>query len=120
MSDLFNPDFDDEDDYWLPLDFLSDDATDTDIDQIHNIQDMVGRSIQDIIETHEQVLRTGRAGDLRAVRFSSGGEALLWLYRRGIFLYSTLVRYDDGSWGVAIGDSPGVDARTDVQGDIPF
>lgn len=122
MTDLWNPDFDDDDDSWLPVDFLDEDATDDEIDQLHQIQQLVGQSIQNIIEDFEQVARTGRAGNLRGVRFGSGSEALLWLFRRGIFLYSTLVRFPDGSWGVSIGDSPTV-APSGGDGnvsDIPF
>lgn len=113
-------DGDDENDYWLPADFLDDDASEEDIDTIHNIQDMVGRPISDIIDSFETVARSGRAGDVRAVRFSSGGEALLWLFRRGIFLYSTLVKYPDGTWGVAIGDSPSPAAPAEAESDISF
>lgn len=108
MSDIFGDDYVDDGDDWLPSDFFDDDITDDEIDRIHQIQDLVGQQIKDIIEDFNHVARTGRAGDVRGVRFSSGSEALLWLFRRGIFMYSTLVRFPDGSWGVAIGDSPNV------------
>lgn len=122
MSDLFYPDSDDEDDFWFPLDFLDDDITDDEIDQLHQIQDLVGQSIQNIIQPFEEVARSGRAGDVRGVRFGSGSEALLWLFRRGIFLYSTLVKFPDGSWGVAIGNSPAVapSGGDENVADIPF
>jgi hypothetical protein len=122
VSDLYNPDFDDEDDYWLPADFLDEDADEDDIDTLHQIQKMVGQPIQNIIDDFDHVAQTGRAGTVRGVRFSSGSEALLWLFRRGIFLYSTLVKFSDGSWGVAIGDSPNIEPTggDDNVADIPF
>lgn len=122
MNDLYNPDFDDEDDFWLPVDFLDEEATDEDIDTLHQIQHLVGQPIQNIITDFDSVARTGRAGDVRGVRFSSGSEALLWLFRRGIFLYSQLVRFPDGSWGVAIGNSPNIEPSggDDNVADIPF
>jgi hypothetical protein len=122
VSDLWNSDFDDEADDWLPLDFLDDDTSDDDIDQLHDIQRMVGQPIANIIDTFDHVARTGRAGEVRGVRFGSGSEALLWLFRRGIFLYSTLVKFPDGTWGVAIGNSPNVapSGGDDNDADIPF
>lgn len=120
-SDLFDPDDDDAPDFWFPVDFLDEDATEDDIETLHDIQDMVGKPIQDIIEPFEDIAKSGRAGTLRGVRFSSGSEALLWLFRRGIFLYSSLVYFTDGSWGVAIGSSERSIGDTEsVPDDIPF
>lgn len=122
-KDLFDWDSEDDDpDYWFPVDFLGDDIDDDDIETLHDIQKMVGRPIQDIIDTFDHVASTGRAGEVRGVRFSSGSEALLWLFRRGIFLFSTLVQFPDGSWGVAIGSSentPSGDGEAEPI-DIPF
>jgi hypothetical protein len=122
-KDLFDWDEgNDEDDLWFPSDFLGDDTDDDDIETLHDIQKMVGRPIRDIIDTFDNVAKTGRAGTVRGVRFSSGSEALLWLFRRGIFLYSTLVQFPDGSWGVAIGSSENVvsnDGEAEPD-DIPF
>lgn len=120
MSDLFNPDFDDEDDFWFPPDFVPDDMGDDDIDRLHNIQELIGSSVKEIIDTFDHVLTSGRGGDLRAVRFSSGAEALLWLFRRGIFMYSTLVQFPSGEWGVAIGNSPQPVTTGLNNGDIAF
>lgn len=122
-GDVFEPDDDDENDYWYPVDFLDDDISDDDIEALHDIQGLIGRSVQDIIEPFDHVARTGRAGTVRGVRFSSGSEALLWLFRRGIFLYSSLVRFDDGTWGVAIGSSENAGSNNTEEeplGDIPF
>ena len=121
--DIFWPDEDDDSDIWFPADFLDDDATDDDIETLHDIQRMVGKSVQEIIEPFDDIIKSGRAGTVRGVRFGSGSEALLWLFRRGIFLYSSLVKFGDGSWGVAIGESErpltgGQEEAT--ENDIPF
>lgn len=121
-SDVYNPDFDDDDDSWFPLDFVPEDFDEDDIDRLHDIQGLVGQPISQIIDTFDHVAQTGRAGQVRGVRFSSGAEALLWLFRRGIFMYSTLVKFGNGEWGVAIGDSPAPIGGTEVNvdADIPF
>lgn len=114
------PDADDEDDSWLPPDFFDDDMSDEDLQDIHQIQDLVGKPVSDIIENFDDVASSGRAGTVRAVRFGSGSEALLWLFRRGIFLFSSLVRFGDGSWGVAIGESDRPLKEEVPKDDIPF
>lgn len=122
-DDLFYEDGDDEDDLWFPVDFLPEDISDDDIDTLHDIQSMIGLPISGMIATEDQINQTNRAGQLRGTRFASGAEALLWLFRRGIYLYSSLVRFPDGSWGVAIGSSEKKDKQESDSGgtdDIPF
>lgn len=112
---------DDDDDNWLPADFFDEDMDDEDMDTFSDIQRMVGKSIREIIEPFDDIAKTGRAGTVRGVRFSSGSEALLWLFRRGIFLYSSLVRFNDGTWGVAIGTSErALEDAGDTPDDVPF
>lgn len=119
-DDIFNPDYDDDDDSWFPVDFLDDDADENDIETLHDIQHMVGKSIREIIEPFDDIVKSGRAGTIRGVRFGSGSEALLWLFRRGIFLFSSLVQFSDGSWGVAIGQSERPLTESEPLNDIPF
>ena len=121
-QDVFWPDDDDEPDYWFPADFLANDISDSDVELLHDIQRVMGQSVKGLITTFDDLASTGRAGQLRGTRFSSGSEALIWLFRRGIFLYSSLVQFDDGSWGVAIGSSEGESGgETDVsQEGLPF
>lgn len=120
-NDLFNPDDDDSDDYWFPSDFLDDDTSQDDLELLFDIQRIVGKSVQEIIEPFDDIVTSGRAGSVRGVRFSSGSEALLWLFRTGIFLYSSLVKFSDGTWGVAIGDSERpLTGEQEVDVDVPF
>jgi hypothetical protein len=119
-DDLFEFDEGGEDDSWIPADFFDLDTSEDDMDTIHEIQDLIGKPVSQIIEDADQVYSSGRAGSVRGVRFSSGSEALLWLFRRGIFLFSSLVRFSDGSWGVAIGESERPLKQEKPQDDIPF
>jgi hypothetical protein len=104
-DDVEYPDFDPNE--YMPEGFLPDDASEDEITTLSHIRDIIGQPFGDLVATYDQILGEGRAGQVRAVNFSSGSEALLWLFRRGIFMYSSLIHYKDGTWGVAIGDSPG-------------
>ena len=114
-ADLDGGDFDS-----LPEGFFDDDADDESIGTLHTIIDLVNKPISEIIEKFDDIAHTGRAGTVRGVRFSSGEEALLWLFRRGIYLYSSLVQFADGSWGVAIGSSERSITGQEAEVDIPF
>ncbi len=114
-GDLDGGDFDS-----LPAGFFDDDADDDSIQTLHDIMDLVNKPISEIIEKFDDIAHTGRAGTVRGVRFSSGEEALLWLFRRGIFLYSSLVQFGDGTWGVAIGSSERPIGEAEVEVDVPF
>lgn len=92
---------------YLPEGFLPDDLSEDQSELFGDIRDVLGRPVGQLVASYEDLAESGRAGQVRATKFSSGLEALLWLFRRGIFLYSNLIQYPDGSWGVAIGDSPG-------------
>lgn len=123
MSDLTYPDDDDFSDDWFPSDFMPDDIDDDDVETLHDIQRMIGLPITGMISTYDDEIEQGRGGQMRAVRFSSGAEALLWLFRRGIYLYSSLVKFSDGSWGVSIGSSDkgsDNDAGSEPDNSIPF
>lgn len=120
---FFEDDSEGADDPWFPVDFLPEEISDDDIETLHDIQHLIGLPISGMIATQDDINKTGRAGQLRGVRFSSGAEALLWLYRRGIYLYSSLVQFPDGSWGVAIGSSENKKGSNDTEvaaDDIPF
>lgn len=119
-QDMFWPDEDDESDYWFPADFLGEDTDDDDIELLHNIQDVMGQSVKGIITDLAGLSAEGMAGNLRGVRFASGSEALIWLFRRGLFLYSRLVQFGDGTWGVAIGSSQGNAPSEEGDGDVTF
>lgn len=112
-GDLDYGDFDPNE--YFPTGFLPEDASDDDIETLADIRDVIGRPFSDVVSTYERLANEGRAGQIRATNFASGMEAMLWLFRRGIFLYSDIVQFKDGSWGVAIGDSPkpGVDTPED-------
>lgn len=119
--DVFYPDDEDGDgDEWFPADFLADDTDDDDIELLHNIKHVLGGSLNGLITNMEGLANEGMAQNLRGVRFSSGSEALIWLFRRGLFLYSRLVNFGNGTWGVAIGSSQGNDTPEEQEGDIPF
>lgn len=119
-SDIIEPDDDDESDGWLPPDFFADDISEEDMDALGEIQHLTGRSFEQLLEPFDDIVNTGRAGTVRGTRFASGSEALLWLFRTGIFLYSSIVRFADGTYGVAIGDSGRPLEGPDEQNDIPF
>jgi hypothetical protein len=119
-SDLFDADDDDLPDGWLPPDFFADDIDEDDMEQLGEIQRLTGRSFEQLIEPFDDIVKTGRAGTVRGTRFASGSEALLWLFRTGIFLYSSIVRFSDGTYGVAIGDSGRPLQGSNEQNDIPF
>lgn len=118
FDEMFYPDMDDDDDYWFPADFVDKDISDSDVELLHNIQRVMGQSVQNIIVSSDDFFGSGRENTLRGTRFSSGAEALIWLFRRGIFLYSSLVRFPDGTWGVAIGSSQ--PAASEPTNDLSF
>ena len=111
-GDLDYGDFDPNE--YFPEGFLPDDLSEDDIETLADIRDIIDRPFAELVRTYEDLAASGRAGQVRATNFSSGTEAMLWLFRRGIFMYSNIVQFKDGSWGVAIGDSPSpVDEDTD-------
>ena len=107
-TDLYpDDDFEDNGAGELPDGFFPDDADEDDINYALDIRRVTGRPVDDLIKSFEKLNLEGRANQLRAVRFGSGFEALTWLFKRGIFLFSSLVQFSDGTWGVAIGSSQG-------------
>ena len=93
----------------LPDDFFADDADDADVQFALDFRNLAGQPINNLITTIEDLTEQGRVDQLRATRFGSGNEALKWLVRRGIFLFSKVVRFQDGTWGVSIGETPTID-----------
>jgi len=103
-----------------PQDFFPDDFTQEDYETLEDIRNASGRPFADFVTDYSTLVQSGGAGTVRAVNFASGAEALIWLYRRGIFIYSSIVRFSDGSWGVAIGNSPQPEQTGDVtQSSLP-
>lgn len=115
VGDLLYPDDRDDNGGGEFEDFLPDDAGEADIEYLGKVRDVIGRPISELFSTVEALQQVGQVGDLRGVRFGSGYEALRWLFQRGLFLYSKLVKMSDGSWGVAIGTSQTQETPDDVE-----
>ena len=105
-----------DDSFWdfhpedLPEGFFSDDATESDLDWTLGMRNQMGRNFDELFAPIDKLIGEGRGNQLRAVRFGSGYEAFRWLIRRALFIYSRIVWFPDGTWGVAIGETPTIDA----------
>lgn len=98
--------------------FLPDDATDSDINWLNGIQEEMGKNLSQIIRTPEQLESRGQIHDLRGMRFNSGYEAVRWFFTVGLFRWTSLVPFSDGSWGIAIHQTdPHEDLSNDMEGD---
>lgn len=96
-----------EDEQWgdFPDDFLGDEPDEHIFDDLREVRAGVGSPLRPLITDFETIQSRNQAHQMRAVRFTTGAEALIWLFRRGIFLFSNVVRFEDGTWGVRIGSS---------------
>jgi hypothetical protein len=117
-----------DDDNWgeFPDDFLDESDGQNVIDDLKKIRAAVGSPLQPLVTDLSRLTARGHASSLRGIRFTSGAQALQWLFHRGIFLFSNIVQMPDGTWGVSIrssdeGSSVG-DSDLDLEGedDIVF
>lgn len=108
-----------EDESWgdYPSDFLDSEDGDTIIEDLKLIRAAVGSPLQPLITNLSAITEKGYASSLRGIRFTSGAQALVWLFRRGIFLFSNVVRMPDGTWAVSIRNSDPVDSGDLSEGD---
>ena len=107
----------------LPDGFFSDDATDEDLQKVANIRKAVGRPLDQLFATVEQIKQRGEAGQLRGIRFASPADALIWLYTTAIFHFSNVVDMGNGLWGVRVGTSdkaPSGEVQIDDGSDLVF
>lgn len=109
-----------EDESWgdFPDSFLGSEDGQQVIDELKDIRKAVGSPLQPLISDLETITKRGQAADLRGIRFASGSQALLWLFHRGIFLFSNIVQMPDGTWGVRIGRSDQAELQTDIDDDL--
>lgn len=92
----------------LPPGFYPEDGTeitDDQLEDIERIEALTGRPLSDFIKSFDQLQKDGEAGNLRGNRFGSGMEAILWLFKIGVYAFGKVVDFGDGLWGVAIGQS---------------
>lgn len=90
-----------------PDGFIGENATEEQFTDLENIRRAVGSPLQPLIASIEAITQRGQVGQMRGIRFATGADALIWLFHRGIFLFSNVVSFADGTWGVRIGDSTG-------------
>jgi hypothetical protein len=100
-----------DDEQWgdFPPDFLDSEDGDTIINDLKLIRAAVGSPLQPLVSDLKTITEKGLAPSIRGIRFSSGAQALVWLFHRGIFLFSNIVQMGDGTWGVSIRNSDPVD-----------
>lgn len=96
-----------DDEQWgdFPTDFLDSEDGDEIIEDLKLIRAAVGAPLQPLVTNLQTLTDRGQASSLRGVRFTSGAQALVWLFHRGIFLFSNVVQMGDGTWGVSIRNS---------------
>lgn len=111
-----------EDEQWgdFPSTFLDGEDGQGVIDDLKLIRAAVGSPLQPLVTDLDTLTARGHSASLRGIRFTSGAQALLWLFHRGIFLFSNIVQMPDGTWGVSIRNSDPVqqgDLDDDPDGD---
>lgn len=116
-----------QDENWgdFPDGFLDESDGQNVIDDLKQIRAAVGSPLQPLVTNLAILNSRGHAASLRGIRFTSGAQALQWLFHRGIFLFSNVVQLPDGTWGVSIRNSDPVqqgDLDDDLEGedDIVF
>lgn len=112
-----------EDEQWgdFPTDFLDSEDGEAIINDLKLIRAAVGAPLQPLITDINTLTERGQTSSLRGIRFTSGAQALSWLFHRGVFLFSNVVRMADGLWGVSIRKSdPVVQGDMDDDTDIVF
>lgn len=108
MPDIYDLEYPEDFEDIPPSGFYPDDMTDAQAEYANLIREVLGQPLADLVIPTEEIASNPQASaNLRASRFQSGLEAMIWLFKRGIFLYSSIIQFSDGTWGVAIGDSPG-------------